>query len=258
MRCAEELLFCTPHFRTPARPHFRLWRTIVQMDVQTTYRAQAAERALAFVHEGQTVGLGTGRAADFATRGLARRIADGLDVRCVATSERTARLARSLGIPLLDLNDVEAIDVTIDGADEVDPDYRLIKGGGGAHTREKLVARATRLEVIAVEAGKLVRRLGETFPLPVEVLPFAWRHARRHLETLGCTATLRGDEADPFRTDNGNLVLDCRFPGIDDPPALERAIKALPGVVESGLFVGLTGALVVAGPEGVQVTQPKS
>ena len=219
------------------------------------YKQQAAERALEFVRDGQIVGLGTGSTAEQATRGLARRMQHGLRITGVPTSEATTRLARELGIPLRDLNDVDAIDVTIDGADEVDPFFHLIKGGGGAHTREKLVARATRLEVIVVDSGKLVRRLGEAFPLPVEVLPFGWRTAQRGLEALGCTATLRGGEATSFRTDNGNPLLDCRFDGIDDPPALERAIKALPAVVESGLFIGLTGALVVAGPDGVQVTQ---
>lgn len=217
------------------------------------YKRQAAERAIEFVRDGQIVGLGTGSTAEHATRGLAQRIAEGQRITAVPTSEATARLARELAIPLRDLNDVEAVDVTIDGADEVDPSYNLIKGGGGAHTREKLVARATRLEVIVVDSAKLIPLLGRAFPLPVEVLPFAWQTARRGLEALGCAATLRGD-ATPFLTDNGNYVLDCRFGGIDDPAALDQAIKSLPAVVESGLFVGLTGTLVVAGPDGVQVT----
>jgi ribose 5-phosphate isomerase A len=229
--------------------------TIASVDT-SVYKAQAAEQALEFVRDGQTVGLGTGSTADFATRGLARRLREGLVIIGVPTSEATARLARDLGIPLRELNEVDAIDITIDGADEVDPAWNLIKGGGGAHTREKLVARATRLEVIVVDSSKLVRRLGETIPVPVEVLSFGWHIAQRGLEALGCTATLRHREGELFLTDNGNLVLDCHFNGIDDPAALERAIKALPGVIESGLFVGLTGALVVAGPEGVRVDRP--
>jgi ribose 5-phosphate isomerase A len=173
----------------------------------------------------------------------------------VPTSEAAARLGRALGIPLRDLNDVERVDLTIDGADEVDSDLNLIKGGGGAHTREKLVARASRLEVIVVDGSKLVPRLGEAHPVPVEVLSFGREQVRRALEALGCAAMLRGGEETPFLTDNGNEVLDCRFPGIDDPPALEAAIKALPGVVESGLFVGLTSILVVAALDGVTVTE---
>lgn len=219
------------------------------------HKRQAAERALAFIEDGHIVGLGTGSTAEYATRGIARLVADGMRLRGVPTSEATARLARGLGIPLLGLNEVETIDVTIDGADEVDLAFNLIKGAGGAHVREKLVARATRLEVIVVDEGKLVSRLGAAFPVPVEVLPFAWRAARRGLESLGCSAALRGGEAAPFCSDNGNYVLDCRFGGMAHPAELERAIKALPAVVESGLFIGLTGALIVAGPGGVRVTE---
>jgi ribose 5-phosphate isomerase A len=227
---------------------------ITTMDT-AQFKQQAAERALALIEDGMVVGLGTGSTATYATCGLAVRIRDGLRITGVPTSEATARLARELGLPLVDLNDVDAIDVTIDGADEVDPAYNLIKGGGGAHTREKLVARATRLEVIVVDHTKLVDQLGEAFPLPVEVLPFGWRAAQRGLEALGCTATLRGGDDAPFHTDDGNFILDCRFGGIDDPAALEQAIKSLPAVIDSGLFVGLTGGLVVAGPDGVQVTR---
>jgi ribose 5-phosphate isomerase A len=219
------------------------------------FKRLAAERALEFIQDGMTVGLGTGTTAELATRGLARRMAEGLRITGVPTSNATARLALELGIPLAGLNDVDGIDVTIDGADEVDPAFNLIKGGGGAHTREKLVARATRLEVIVVDHTKLVGRLGEAVVLPVEVLPFGRRTAQRGIEALGCTATLRASQQAPLRTDNGNFILDCRFGGIDDPAALEAAIKALPGVIDSGLFVGLTGALVAAGPDGVVVTR---
>jgi ribose 5-phosphate isomerase A len=213
----------------------------------------AAKRAIEFVEDGMVVGLGTGRAANAATQGLAARVRDGLRITGVPTSEATGRLARELGIPLVDLNEVDAIDVTIDGADEVDPSHNLIKGGGGAHTREKLVAWATRLEVIVVEESKLVPRLGVALALPVEVLPFGWRTAQRGLESLGCAAEVRKRDGAPFRTDNGNYVVDCRFGGIERPAELEQAIKALPGVVESGLFIGLTGALVIGGPGGPQI-----
>jgi ribose 5-phosphate isomerase A len=218
------------------------------------YKRQAAARAVEFVEDGQIVGLGTGSTATHAIRELADRMRAGLRITGVPTSEASAGLARDLGIPLVDLNDVESIDVTIDGADEVDPAYNLIKGAGGAQTREKLVARATRLQVIVVDAGKLVDRLGTRFPLPVEVVPFGWRTAQRRLAALGCVAELRGAGDSPFITDNGNFVLDCRFGSIDDPAGLEAAIKQIPAVVESGLFVGLTDRLVVAGADGVHVT----
>jgi ribose 5-phosphate isomerase A len=228
---------------------------MARMD-SSTFKQQAAERALEFVRDGQVVGLGTGSTAEHAVRGLARRMREGLRVHGVPTSKATERLARELGIPLLDLNDIGSVDVTIDGADEVDPDLNLIKGAGGAHTREKLVARATRLQVIVVDSSKLVRRLGEAFPLPVEVLPFGRRLAQLGLESLGCTVELRHRDGEPFRTDNGNHVLDCRFGGIDEPEALERAIKGLPAVIESGLFAGMTDVLVIAGPDGVRLSEP--
>ena len=220
------------------------------------FKRRAAERALAFVRSGQVVGLGTGTTAAYAITGLARRVEqEGVRIVGVPTSDASARMARDLGIPLRDLNDVDQIDVTIDGADQVDPSFSLIKGAGGAHTREKLVARASRLEIIIIDAGKLVSQLGGDVPVPVEVLPFGWRTAQRGLESLGCTATMRRTGESPFVTDNGNYVVDCRFAGIDDPAALEQRIKLLPAVVESGLFVGLTGVLVVAGPDGLQVRE---
>jgi ribose 5-phosphate isomerase A len=217
------------------------------------YKRQAAERAVGFVRDGQVVGLGTGSTAEHAIRGLAVRVSQGLRITGVPTSEASAGLAREHDIAVVDLNDVESIDVTIDGADEVDPQYNLIKGAGGAHTREKLVARATRQQIIVVDSTKFVDVLGVAFPLPVEVLPFGWRAAQRGLVSLGCDAELRIAGDSPLVTDNGNYVIDCRFGGIPDPAVLEAAIKQLPGVVESGLFVGLTGTLVVAGPDGVEV-----
>lgn len=225
---------------------------------RSSYKRQAAERALEYVQNGQIVGLGTGSTAEHAIRGLADRVRQGLRVTGVPTSDVSARLARDLGIPVVDLNDVESIDVTIDGADEVDPRFNLIKGAGGAHTREKLVARATRRQVIVVDSSKLVPVLGGVFPLPVEVLPFGWRMAQRGLTSLGSDAVLRIAGDAPMVTDNGNYLIDCHFVGIADPATLETAIKQLPGVVECGLFVGLTDTLVVAGPDGITVTDTAS
>lgn len=221
----------------------------------SVFKQRAAEQALAFVSDGQVVGLGTGSTAEHAIRGIARRMREGLRITGVPTSIASERLARELGIPLLRLDEVESVDVTIDGADEVDPNFDLIKGAGGAHTREKLVACATRLQVIVVDSSKLVARLGLAFPLPVEVLPFGYRLAQHGLESLGAVASPRMRSNGPFVTDNGNYLLDCRFTSIDQPALLEAAIKRLPAVIDSGLFVGLTGVLVVAGPDGVQVTE---
>lgn len=215
----------------------------------------AAEAALAFVADGQVVGLGTGRAASAFVRALALRMkGDGLRVQGVPTSRATEVLARDEGIPLLDLADVDAIDVTVDGADEVDPCLDAIKGYGGALVREKVVAAASRRLVLVVGPEKLVARLGERGKLPVEVVPFAAALVRRRLAELGCPPELRrGPDGAPAVTDNGNWILDARIGTLEDPGALDRAILCIPGVVGTGLFVGMADAVVVAGPDGAQV-----
>jgi ribose 5-phosphate isomerase A len=204
------------------------------------------------VTDGMIVGLGTGSTADYAIRRLAERVKDdGLRISAIPTSLRTELLANELGIPLVDVNGIHQIDLTIDGADEIDPDFNMIKGGGGALLREKVVARLTRLEVIVIDPGKRVDRLGRQWPVPVEVVPFGWTQAARALRGLGCDVRLRGpSEEQPFRTDNGNYVLDCHFPRIDHPADLERRINAVAGVVECGLFVGLAHRLVIGSPDG--------
>lgn len=216
-------------------------------------KRSAAERAIDFVHDGQTVGLGTGSTAAFAIHGLASRVQRGLRIQGVPTSIQSANLARRLGIPLVDFNEISSVDVTIDGADQIDPNLDMIKGGGGALTREKLVARASRVEVIVVDRGKRVSALGEGFPLPVEVIPFGWRMAARLLSELGCVTKLRETAGAPLVTDNGNWILDSDFGRIEDAGYLEKHIKLLPGVVESGLFVGLADVMVVGAEDGVQV-----
>lgn len=213
----------------------------------------AGRRAAAFVETGTTVGLGTGSTVWFTLVRLAERIRDeGLEVRGVPTSLDTERKARELGIPLVDLAEVAALDVTIDGADEVDPAFCLIKGGGGALLREKVVASITRREIVVVGRDKLVRRLGTTFRLPVEVVPFARAVVMRGIEALGATPHLRHDASGAvFRTDNGNEILDCAFAdGIPEPAALETRLAHMPGVVESGLFVGLCHAVVIGDEDG--------
>jgi ribose 5-phosphate isomerase A len=212
----------------------------------------AGRKAAELVQSGMCLGLGTGSTVHFSIARLAERIREeGLDVRCVPTSDDTERKARSLGIPLVDLDEVESIDLTIDGAVEIDPRFDMIKGGGGALLREKVVASISAREAIVVGAGKVVDRLGTTLPLPVEVVPFALGPVSRALARIGCDPVRRRANGGPFVTDNGNAVLDCRFArGIPDAPALERRIASIPGVVESGLFIGLAHVLFVGRDDG--------
>jgi ribose 5-phosphate isomerase A len=207
---------------------------------------QAAARAsLRFVREGCIVGLGTGSTAAYAVRFLAERVQAGLKIRGIPTSVPTKELAGGLGIPLATLDEFPQIDVTIDGADEIDPELRLIKGGGGALLREKIVASASRQLVIIADSTKQVSMLGK-FPLPVEVIPFALRLAEKKISALGASVSLRTDSAGkPFITDEGHHILDCNFGQIPDPPELARELKAVPGVVEHGLFIGMADVVLV-------------
>ena len=218
----------------------------------------AARRAVDYVVDGMVVGLGTGSTADFAIRALGERArSEGLDIRCVPTSLASARLGEQVGLDIRSLEDCPAIDLTIDGADEVDPRLDLIKGLGGALLREKIVAGASARVVIIVDASKRVERLGTRSPLPVEVVPFAWTLARQRLMELGPRVERRQDpQGQPFVTDNGNYILDCRFTeGIADPGGLEPQVNAIPGVVENGLFIGLVDAVVVGDHGRCQVLE---
>lgn len=223
--------------------------------MQDEAKRRAAEYAVAMVNNGQVVGLGTGSTAKFAIEGLGRRIREGLSIRGVPTSVGTEKLASEAGIPLVELNEVLVVDITIDGADEVDPDFNMIKGGGGALTREKLVALASKKRVILVDESKLVSKLGESHSLPIEVLPFAWALSSRRLSELGCTTSLRDRAGLPFVTDNGNYILDCDFGAMSDPATLESGIKLLPGVIENGLFIGIADTLVIGFDDRVEVRQ---
>jgi len=218
-------------------------------------KQRAAERALELVRDGQVIGLGTGSTARFAIEGLGRLVREGLSIKGVPTSIATERMAMELSIPLVDLNETSTIDLTLDGADEVDPKFNMIKGGGGALTREKLVALASTKRVILVDESKLVPKLGQTRLLPVEVLPFAWTLSARKLNQLGCTSSRREQNGIPFVTDNDNYILDCDFGPIEDPAALEERIKLLPGVIESGLFIGIADTLVIGSEHGVEVRE---
>jgi ribose 5-phosphate isomerase A len=214
----------------------------------------SAQAALEFVAEGQTLGLGTGRAAEAFVRALGARVAAGLAVRGVPTSERTEALARELGIPLTTLAEAQRLDVTFDGADEVDPQLDVIKGYGGALVREKIVAASSDRLVILVGADKLVPRLGARGRLPVEVIPFAEALALARLEDLGCPASRRTDsDGAPYVSDNGNLVLDAKVSAIDDPGDLDRRILSIPGVLGTGLFVEMADVVIVQDGEAVDV-----
>jgi ribose 5-phosphate isomerase A len=218
-------------------------------------KADAAARAVEFVQAGMRVGLGTGSTAAYAVKLLGAKVRAGLAVTGVPTSERTRALAESERIPLTDFTQGVAIDLTIDGADEADRKLRLIKGGGGALLREKVVASVSRRVVIISDSTKVVDRLGR-FPLPVEVVRFAWPVVAARLADLGAKPKLRVAPGDaPFVTDEGHYILDAGFGAIDDPERLASAIDGIPGVVGHGLFIGLAHTLVVGRGGGVDVIE---
>ena len=209
----------------------------------------AAQKALELVQDGMLVGLGTGTTARFFTEGVGRLVGQGMKVRCVPTSRETAELAAVHGIPIV-TELVGQIDLAVDGADEVDAALNLIKGRGGALFREKLVAAASKRFVVVVDESKLVKQLGVGV-LPVEVLPFLWRSTAERLTVLGVSLVVRGGEENPYVTDNGNLILDLTVEGgIGNPKDFGAQLKQVTGVVEQGLFVGMTDTVIVAGPEG--------
>ena len=217
----------------------------------------AAEAAVELIEPGMTVGLGTGSTAVFAIRKLGTLVAAGLNVRAVPTSAASQRLAREVGIPLMEFSEVTALDLTLDGADEIDPALNLTKGGGGALFREKIVAAASARLVIFADSSKRVARLGR-FPLPVELNPFGWQVAARKISALGAQTALRGGEAAPFVTDNSGYILDCAFGEIPDPVALQTQLAAITGVTETGLFVGMAEAAFVAEGETVTRVTPEA
>ena len=213
----------------------------------------AAERSMAWVETGQVVGLGSGSTAAHAIRLLGRRVREGLAIRGVATSDATRRLAEAEGIPLVPLEQVTRLDLTIDGADEIDPQLRLIKGGGGALLHEKIVASVSARVVIIADSSKRVARLGR-FPLPVEVVPMASRLLVEQLKALGGTPALRhGADGEVFVTEEGNSILDCAFGAIADPPRLAQELAMMPGVIEHGLFLDLADVVVVGRGTEVEV-----
>lgn len=219
------------------------------------WKAAAARAAAALVEEGQIVGLGSGSTALHVVNILGQRVSHGLRIIGIPTSERTGREAHRLGIPLSTLAEHDHIDITIDGADEVDvSNLNLLKGRGGALLREKIVATVTERLIIVIDETKLVDRLGVQSPLAVEVALFAWHVVARRLRSRGAVPTRRTiREGEPFITDGGHFILDCAFGAIDDPEQLQQELDRMVGVVEHGLFLGLASRVIVGGANGVRV-----
>ncbi len=209
----------------------------------------AAGRAIEYIREGMTLGLGTGSTAYWAIQGIGEMVKKGLSVKAVATSVQSETLARELNIPVIPFSEVDHLDITIDGADEVDKELNLIKGGGGALLREKIVAAVTKFYIIIVDESKLVDHLGK-FPLPVEIAPFAWELTMRKLAALGCTPRMRMAGDKPYLTDNSHYILDCSFGKIGNPAALHEQVSAITGVMEDGFFIGMADIVISGTPDG--------
>ena len=210
----------------------------------------AGERAIEYVKDGMVVGLGTGSTVYYTIKRLGMMVVQGMDIIGIPTSISTKKIAEESGITLSNLEEHPQIDVTIDGADEVDPNLNLIKGMGGALFREKIVAFASKMEVIVGDPSKMVDLLGTKSPLPVEVSTFGWKNCLEELGKLGCTPELRVKEGKTFFSDNQNYIIDCTFSKIEEPVHLEVQINNIPGVVENGLFLGLTDLVIIGTEDG--------
>jgi ribose 5-phosphate isomerase A len=210
----------------------------------------AGERAVEYVREGMVVGLGTGSTVYFTIKRLGMMVAEGFDIIGIPTSIQTEKIAKDSGIRLSNLEEHPEIDVTIDGADEVDPNLDLIKGMGGALLREKIVASVSKMEIIVVDPSKMVDILGTKSPLPVEVSPYGWKSCHERLKKFGCDAELRMKQDAVYRSDNNNYIVDCTFERIEDPRTLESEINNIPGVLENGLFLGITDVVILGTEDG--------
>ena len=231
-----------------------------QSPEQLREKQMAGAEAVKYIENGMLIGIGTGTTAAYMIQALAQRMREGLRiVGAVPTSEATAQLASKLGIPLTDLDTHPQLDLDIDGADEIDGQLRLIKGAGGALLREKIVATASRRFIIIADSSKVVGQLGHTFPVPVEIIPFARTPVQLQLQALGAQVQLRQRDGQVFRTDGGNIILDCFFPnGISDPQTLHASIKSIVGVVESGLFLNMVERAIIGSTRGIQVLVNRS
>lgn len=215
-------------------------------------KRQAAGAALTYVKTGMVLGLGTGSTAHHFIEGVARLVADGMELKAIPTSFATAERAKSLGIPLTSLEETPRLDLCVDGADEIDPKLDLIKGLGGALFREKIVAAASEMFLVIADESKLVPRLGTKAPVPVEIHPFGWRIAAQALEALGAKVELRRQGGDVFVTDNGNRIVDARFASLRSPAKLAIQIMSIPGVVGHGLFLGMADTVLVGSKKGIR------
>jgi len=206
----------------------------------------AAEKAVTYLEDGMVVGLGTGSTTLWAIQKIGERVKGGLKIKAVASSERSEAMARELNIPIISFSSIKQIDITIDGADEVDEKFNLIKGGGGALLREKILVYNSKKFLVIVDDSKLVAQLGK-FPLPVEMIPFATNLSLEHLKKLGCKPSIRIEKNETYKTDNGNLIVDCQFDKIPDPNKLDQQIKSIPGIVDTGLFSNTLVTAVMVG-----------
>lgn len=221
------------------------------------YRRRAAEKATEYLRDGMVIGLGTGRTASYAVRKIGQLARAGMKLTAISTSDATTALAEAEGITVSSLDDHPVIDVTIDGADEVDPSLNLVKGKGGALLREKIIASSTREEIIVVDESKLVGRLGEKEAVPVEILKFGYLGTAGHLSALGCSVALRMQDGRLFVTDNGNYIADCRFASINQPFELQSRINTIPGVIDNGMFLGMATRVLVGREKEVTVLERK-
>ncbi|GAE92935.1 ribose 5-phosphate isomerase A [Gracilibacillus boraciitolerans JCM 21714] len=211
----------------------------------------AGEKAVEYVKDGMTVGLGTGSTVYWSITKLGNLVKEGLNIKGVPTSKETEKLAKELGIPLVSMSSVDHLDVTIDGADEANPNFELIKGGGGALLREKMVASISKQFIVVIDESKFVNQLG-AFPLPVEIVPFSWETTLKTINKLGCTPKLRikTDSSPPFVSDNENYIADCYFENIENPAELNLQLNMIPGVVENGLFINMADTIVLGKTNG--------
>ena len=222
---------------------------------QEEMKKLAAEKAVEYIEDDMIVGLGTGSTVEYALIKLGEMVKKGLKIQGIPTSLRTKKSATNYGIPLTDLKEHAEIDVTIDGADEVDSSLFVIKGGGGALTREKIIAYHSKKVIIIIDETKVTKRLGVDFALPVEVTKYGWTATMKTLEDMGCTPELRTITGEPYITDNQNYIIDCDFGKIDEPEVLEKEINSIPGVVENGLFIDLVSEVIVGSKQGIMTLE---
>ncbi len=206
-------------------------------------KKEVGEKAVEFVKDGMVVGLGTGSTVFYTITKLGQLVQQGLSIKGVPTSEQTKQLAIELGIPIVSFDEIEQIDIAIDGADELDPEFNLIKGGGGALLREKIIAKAAKTFIVIADSTKNVDTLG-TFPLPIEVVPFGYEMTVKQIKDLGGSPKLRQKNGTPYLTDNGNFIIDSSFQEITHPRELEKSLNLTPGVVDNGLFVGMADIVI--------------